>query len=179
MPARKVVKQYFGDTLQLAFDMSTNDPAVSPAIDLNRLSSVLVRNIINNDSTGEDSYSGGNALARYITRRVTLNPEFEAQDLKVYLNAFCPGSSSIKVYYKVNAPGTTQFDSQNEFQEFTTYSKVGNERSGFAEYTIETAGTCLPDAARFSTFVIKIVMLSSDTTQVPILKDLRVLALDE
>lgn len=177
---RKVVKADNGESLKFNVVLATSDSAITPVLDLERLSSVLIRNIINNDSTGEDSYSGGNALARYITRRVTLAPGFEAQDLKVYLNAYCPGPSSIKVYYKVNAPGTVQFDAENKYVEMTVTNVSGDTKVGFAEYTFENAtDTCLPDGARFNTFTIKVVMLSSDTTQVPIIRDLRALALDD
>ena len=177
---RKVLKASTGTTLKFNAVLQTNDSSISPVLDLERLSSVLVRNIINNDSTGEDGFSGGNAAAKYITRRVTLAPGFEAQDLKVYLNAYCPGPSSIKVYFKVNAPGTTQFDAENRYVEMTATNVSGDTKVGFAEYTLENAtDTCLPDGARFNTFTIKVVMLSSDTTQVPIIRDLRVLALDD
>jgi hypothetical protein len=177
---RKVVKTNAGATLKFGTTLTTNDSAISPVFDLERVGSVLVRNIINNDATGEDGYSGGDALARYITRRVTLAPGFEALDLKVYLNAYCPGPSTIRAYYKVNAPGTTQFDTQNRYIEMATSSVSGDTKSGFAEYLFENAtSTCLPDGARFNTFVIKIVMLSSDPTQVPIIRDLRALALDD
>lgn len=180
MAARRNVVANDGSTLQLSFDLSTDDSTVAPVVDLNRLSSVLVKNEINNDATGEDSYSGGNAKARYITRKVTLAEGFESTDLKVYLNAFCPGTSSFKVYCKVNAPGTTQFDSQNKYQELTLTGESGNKREGFAEFTYESGiNSILPDGAKFNTFVLKIVMLSPDPVNVPIIRDLRVLALDE
>lgn len=179
MEERKAIKSSTPSSLKFNVLLSTTDSTISPVIDLERLSSVLIRNIINNDATGEDGYSGGNATARYITRRVTLNPGFEAKDMKIYLNAYCPGSSSIKVYYKVNAPGTTQFDSDNKYVLMKNTFTSGDTRSGFAEYTFSTfLGQCLPDGADYSTFVVKIVMLSPDTTEVPIVRDLRVLALD-
>jgi hypothetical protein len=179
MDERKAIKSSTPSSLKFNVVLSTTDTTISPVIDLERLSSVLIRNIINNDATNEDSYSGGNATARYITRRVTLNPGFEAKDMRVYLNAYCPGPSSIKVYYKVNAPGTTQFDSDNKYVLMNNLFTSGDTKSGFAEYTFTTfLGQCLPDGADYSTFVVKIVMLSSNTTQVPIIRDLRVLALD-
>lgn len=183
---RKVLLKSDGGSLKLNMQLASTDDTISPVIDMGRLGSVLVRNIINNDSTGEDNYSGGNAQARYITRKVILNPEFESQDLKVYLNAYLPKNSSIKVYFKVNAPGTTSFEIENKFVEMYATSKVGNEREGFAEYIFETSSTandplssCLADGAKFNTFQIKIVMLSDDTTQVPIIRDLRAIAFDE
>lgn len=186
---RKIVQPNTNNSLQLQSKLYTGNEKVAPVIDIDRLSSVLVQNIINNDATGEDSYSGGNAEARYMTRRVTLAPGFEAQDLKVYVDAFCPTGTSFKVYYKVNAPGTTQFDTQNKYVEMMQESVSGNTRDSFAEYVFENPlftlpdGTkikaCLPDGSLFNTFVIKIVMLSSNPALVPIFKDLRVLALDD
>ena len=183
---RKVLLQADSSTLKLNLQIGSTDDAISPVIDMARLGSVLVRNVINNDATNEDSYSGGNALARYISRKVVLNPGFESQDIKVYLNAYLPGNSSIKVYYKVNAPGTTVFETDNKYKLMYETSKVGNEREGFAEYIFETSTTandpnssCLPDGALFNTFQIKIVMLSDDGTKVPIIRDLRAIAFDE
>lgn len=186
METRRVVQNNTGSQLRFKFDVSSVNRYIAPIIDLNRLGSVLVRNIINDPENetpattlDEDQISGGNADAKYITRRVVLNPGFEAQDIKVYLNAYLPSPSRIKVYYKVNAPGTIDFDGQNRWQELTTVTSVGDSRAGFAEYTYSTAnGTVFADAGFFNTFAIKIVMLSTDPTQVPIIKDLRALALE-
>jgi hypothetical protein len=184
--SRKVVKSNTGDQLKLKFDLVSLNRYIAPVIDLNRLGSVLVQNIINdpeNDGSGiplnEDLPSNGNADAKYISRRVVLNPGFEAQDIKVYLNAYLPTPSRIKVYFKVNKPGTIDFDGQNNYQELTTVSISGDPTTGFAEHTFSTAtGTVFADSSFFSTFAIKIVMLSTDPTQVPIIKDLRALALE-
>lgn len=186
LESRKVLTAGFGNQLIVKFDVNSINRYVAPIIDLNRLGSVLVRNLINdpeNDGSGltlnEDQYSGGNADARYITRRVVLNPGFEAQDIKVYLNAYLPSPSRIKVFCKVNAPGTIDFDGQNKWQELTTVSVVGDPASGFAEHTFSSAtGTIFADKGFFTTFAVKVVMLSTDTTQVPIIKDLRALALE-
>lgn len=177
----KAVVEDSDQSFKFKFQMRTSNPAISPVIDLDRLSATMIGNIINNDATNEDSVAGGNALAKYVTRRVTLNPGFEAQSLRVYLYAYLPGSSSIQVYYKVNAPGTSDFDTQNEYQLMTEVSEVGDSRAGYAEFVFEPSnanGYCLSDGALFNTFTVKIVMLSSDTTTVPQIKDLRVLALD-
>ena len=49
---------------------------------------------------GEDSTSGGNINTRYISRRVTLEDEFDAGDIKVILNAYKPLGTGIHLYYK-------------------------------------------------------------------------------
>ena len=186
LDTRRTVPNNTGNKLQFKFNLSSINRFVAPILDLNRLGSVLVRNIINDPENqvptlalNEDQVSGGNADAKYITRRVVLNPGFEAQDIKVYFNAFLPSPSRVKVFVKVNAPGTTEFDNQNKYQELTSVSIVGDPLAGFAEHSYSTAsGTVLPNDEFFSTFSVKIVMLSTDTTSVPIIKDLRVLALE-
>jgi hypothetical protein len=181
----KVVKRFDGTSLKFLFTLTTADENIAPAVDLNRLASVLVKNIVNDPGdtalADEESYGGGSALARYITRRVTLNPGFEAQDLKVYVSGYCPKNTRFKVYCKVNAPGTTQFDSQNKYQEMTrTGGSFDNARNQFEEFIFEnSSNTVLPDGAYFNTFQIKIVMLSSDPAYVPYLRDLRVIALED
>jgi hypothetical protein len=61
-----------------------------------------VQNLINNDTTGEaNTSSGGNALAKYITRKITLADGQDAEDIRVYLTAYRPPGSNINVYYKI------------------------------------------------------------------------------
>ena len=50
---------------------------------------------------GENSTSGGNINTRYISRRVTLEENFEAKDVRVYVNAYKPRGADIHVYYKI------------------------------------------------------------------------------
>ena len=179
MDSRKIVRKDNLDDLKFKLSLSTQNRYIAPVFDIQRLGAVLVQNVINNDSTAEDQFTGGNALAKYISRRVILNPGFEAQDLKVYLNAFLPNNSSIKVYYKVNAPNTVEFDSENKWTLMTESAKVGDERNGFAEFTFSTSsGFALTDQSFFNTFAVKVVMLSDDPVYAPIIKDLRVIAIE-
>jgi len=48
---------------------------------------------------GETSKSGGNALARYFTKKVVLNQGFDSGDLRVYFTAYRPVNTNIYVYY--------------------------------------------------------------------------------
>jgi hypothetical protein len=74
----------------------------SPAMDVKRISAITIQNLINNDTTGEaNTVSGGNALARYITRKITLADGQDAEDIKVYVTAYRPPGSEISVYYKI------------------------------------------------------------------------------
>lgn len=181
LDSRKTVAANSGTSIKFKVDLTTNNRYVAPVIDLNRFGSALVRNIINDPGVGlegEDGYSGGNADARYISRRVVLNPGFEAQDIRLYLNAYLPSPSRIIAFFKVNAPGTIDFEGQNKWVQFANVAVVGDSVTGFAEHTFTTNGTCLPDSAFFNTFSIKVVMLSTDPVYVPIIRDLRAIALE-
>jgi hypothetical protein len=168
-----------GSTLQFRTTLSTNDPNITPVVDVDRLSNVLVKNIINNDSTGEDGVVGGNALSRYLTRRAKLASGMEAKDLKAFLLARLPAGTSIKVYYKAAAVGDALFD-DNLYTEMVLESSDPYTDSGFVSYKYKTpTELALPSGDRFDTYAIKIVMLSSNPTQVPEVKNLRVIALDD
>ena len=54
---------------------------------------------------------GGNALARYITRRVTLNDGFDASNLRVYIDAVNLAETDITVYYKRSEEHTSELQS--------------------------------------------------------------------
>ena len=55
--------------------------------------------------------SGGNAKTRYITRRINLEDGFDAQDIRVILNAYKPKDTDIKVYFRVlNAEDPGDFE---------------------------------------------------------------------
>jgi hypothetical protein len=143
--------------------------------------------------SGETSAQGGNALCRYITKKVTLSAENESGDLRVYYSAYKPQGSKILVYYKVlSRNDTAAFDDQNwqlmteinsgannfsvsrdDIIEYVSAPGTGNNPDNFVSYT-STSGQSYNS---FSMFVIKIVMATSDSTKTPIVYDLRVLAL--
>jgi hypothetical protein len=256
MQSRRKIRSGTGSDLQFNLLMRTDDRNISPVIDLGRLSTVVVQNIVNNaglDSsnfiitnpglgytsnanvvitsetgggaaatavfnsntgrleivvtsegsgyTGDisavitrdgtatanaevivqneiDSF-GGNAVARYITRKVTLAQNFESTDLKAYLLANIPSGTQVKVYYKA-APITSVFFENEPWREMEIESAGTFTETGFADYKYKTLeDSALPGGDRFKTFAIKIVMLSSDPVRVPIIRDLRVIALDE
>jgi len=176
--------------------MTTNNARHSPVIDLQKASLTTVQNLINNDSTGEANTSGGNATARYITRKVTLADGQDAEDMKVYLGAYKPSGSSIQVYYKiVHAEDSDGFidrswvlmdqvtssniisDAENteDFVEYE-YGILAAELSGSAgevQYTNSQSVTF----NGYKYFAIKVVLLSSDPAILPRVKDLRAIAL--
>ena len=175
---------------------STNNTNVSPAIDVQKATSYVINNLINNVSTNETGKSGGDANARYITKRVTLTENQTAEDLKVFITAYKPSQTEIRVYYKIlNAIDPDDFDDKS-YVEMTQNSKSGinsvkDKLDDFIEYeyTIASANKTGPDGevtytnaagatfTGFNTFALKIVMTSSTDVVVPQIRDMRAIAL--
>jgi hypothetical protein len=140
---------------------------------------------------GEDKKSGGNAVTRYITRRVTLNDGFDSGDLRVYLTGYKPSGSNIYVYYKIlSRSDSDTFDTKN----YQLMTEIGNNNfvslayddfrelvfapgiSGAANNSV-TYTTANSSFNSFKTFAIKIVMSGTNTTDVPKVRDIRAIAL--
>ena len=131
--------------------------------------------------------SGGNSLSKYISRRVTLEDTFDAQDLKVFLNAFKPKDTDIKVYYKVhNADDPQDFDDKPYvmFTQETDANLVSSNESDIKSYVFRTSANNISYTSdsvtydKFKTFAIKIVLGSSSTAIIPKVKDMKAIALD-
>jgi hypothetical protein len=144
---------------------------------------------------GETSVSGGNALARYQTYPVTLAPDNDSGDLRVFFTAYRPVNTDIHIYYKILSRSDTQIfedgywqkmtyvNGSNKFSvfddqlyEFEAAPGLNNIANNFVSYTSTATGVTYND---FYKYAIKVVMSSSDPTFAPYLKDLRVIALPE
>lgn len=141
---------------------------------------------------GETSQSGGNALARYVCRKVTLASGMDSNDLRVFITGCIQAGTDVEVYYKVLS---AQDPDQNfgdrpwvrMVQEGVPY--VSQNNLDFAEYEWFPVGATLAppspitystSAGKFNTFkvfAIKICLFSSTTTTVPVLKNLRAIAI--
>jgi len=140
---------------------------------------------------GEDKKSGGNAVTRYMMRRVTLADGFDSGDLRVYLTGYKPDGSNIYVYYKIlSRSDSDTFDSKN-YQlmteignsNFVSLSKKDYRELTFAPGIVGAANNTINYTTSssaynsFKTFAIKVVMSGSDTTNVPKVRDIRAIAL--
>jgi hypothetical protein len=143
---------------------------------------------------GETSASGGNGLARYITKKVILDQGFDSGDLRVYFTAYRPVNTNIYVYYKILSRNDNQtFDSGNwqlmtlinnsdtiysptrdNTYEFVAAPGSGGFAQNYVNYISNVTGQTYND---FNQFQIKIVLATSDKTAVPFLTDVRAIAL--
>ena len=167
--------------------LSSTSEHITPYIDTKRLSVIPIENKINNLTTDETAKpSGGSALAKYITRRVTLSDGFDATDIKAYLTMNKPAGVNVYVYYKVLSQYDPEpFDDKNwtvmgQTSQTNTVSLTDEE---FIEFEYDPTGTNVNYTSggatytSFKTFAIKIVMTSTSTTKVPRIGDMRVIAL--
>jgi hypothetical protein len=142
---------------------------------------------------GETSKSGGNISTKYISKKVTLDANFESGDLLVYMTAYRPVNSDIHVYYKILNKNDTQPFEDGNWQLMTkinnSSTKYSQSRTEVIEYSF-APGTAGVDQGyvtytgasgqvytTFNQFAIKIVMTSSDHTYTPFVDDIRVIAL--
>lgn len=168
----------------------------SPVVDLERLNTILVQNIIspyidsaNTISESLGGFGNGTASGKYITRRVTLNNNFDSTDLTVYVDVNRPPGTSIEVYYKVqNAVDQNNFDSLPYVKMNPIFVPgAGNVVSNTAvnswtsdtyqatniTYTDITTGTVYNN---FKVFAIKVVFYSGNPAYVPQIKNFRTVA---
>lgn len=87
------------NSLQSNLTFTTSNPYVTPYVDQQNLDMFLETIQINNDATNEH-LGTGNALTRYVSKTTTLSADQHAEDMKVYVKAYIPANTSIKVYAK-------------------------------------------------------------------------------
>lgn len=165
----------------------------SPVVDLERLNAILVKNIVSSSSvanTASESLGGllkGNAVAKYITRRVTLNKNFDATGLTVYVDVQRPLGTSIEVFYKVlNSVDQNNFDNQPYVKMNAVFAPGGSVQytttSSWTSDTYQMNDITYPDLTTnvvysdFRTFAIKVVFYSDNPALVPKIKNFRAIA---
>jgi len=169
------------------------DRWTSPVIDLDRLNTILVQNIIkpyysaNTVSESLGGFGNGTAVARYITRRVTLDNNFQSTGLTVVLDVNRQIGTKIEVYYKVlNSNDTNNFDS-NPYVLMSPILTPGSgvvytDASTYTSDTYQALNITYNDLTtnalynNFNTFAIKVVMYSSNPSIVPQIKNFRAVA---
>lgn len=87
-------------SLQNSLTFTTTNKYISPYVDQENLDMFLETYQINNDATNE--YLGtGNAQTRYISKTINLGADQLAEDIKVYIRAYKPANTDIKVYARL------------------------------------------------------------------------------
>ena len=175
-------------SFDLRATLSSSNPFLSPMIDLERTSVHTIANRIDNPQllSGTDSGknnvenfldetvpTGGSALAKYITRKVTLAQS--SVGLRVIFAGNRPDGSDIEVYHKTQEAGADAPFAGLNWVEATIDTVVPStddpRQFNDYEYTVDLT------ASPFQIVAIKVVFKSQSSTHVPRIKDFRVIAL--
>ncbi len=135
--------------------------------------------------------NNGNGLAKYVTKKVSLADE--AGDLRVYYTAYRPVNTNVYVYYKLLSGNDNQEFDDGHWQLMTNISSSSNRFSstrddlieyvtapglnGIANNTVSYTATNGTTYTSFNQFAIKVVLMTTDSTYVPFLRDIRAIAL--
>lgn len=180
--------------------MSTSTNYLSPVFDLKRSQSIIVDNLVNSSTVDEASTQGGQLFNKYISKIVTLADYQDAEDMNVFLTAYRPPGTDVKVWIKLlNGQDSdpmsqkTWIEMEKSYGGDVTYSSIANEND-FKEYkfllpaqTLSTGGLDaegifkykVGDAtfSTFKSFQIKVGLLADNSAVVPRVADLRTIAL--
>ena len=190
-------------SLTLNVDMSSDDPNLSPALDIKNATFILGRNKINNP-IGLENYATDSRTNQleddphgsvFVTRRVDL--EQPATSLKVLVGASVQPESDFRVFYRLFSADSSEVS--QTYRPFPGFKNmIDNDGDGFGDTAIDLALSdgrpdkfvapnqfgrfsdyqfTADDLEQFTGFVIKIVMISTNESFPVTLKDFRALAL--
>ena len=185
-------------SLEVTASLSTTRDNISPVLDVDSMGLIGVQNRINNiDSSSSLMYDteanfpntneqlstfvsstearGDKNAAVYCTKKVVLsNP---ANAIHVFFDGYKAHDSNgvaseIEVYFKVVGPDSNMPFNDVGWKEATIKNTVPADASDFKEHTYE-----IESLEDFNTFSVKIVLKSSNTSNVPLIENFRAIAL--
>lgn len=143
---------------------------------------------------GETDVSGGNHIAKYITKRVDLAEGFEAGDLRVFIDCIRPQGTNINAYYKVKSPYDGDSISNKRWQfmdkvvdtyspdkrtvvqlEFRPTVDVNTKHIKYIE-TENGTDVEYPIGGVFNQFIIKLTMTAANPTVIPMVTNFSAMA---
>ena len=141
-----------------------NYSGYSPVINLGRNSILTSKNIINNDTTNENT-NNGSALSKFISKKVVLADGQEAEDVRVSVAMKTPPGTAFKVYFK----GMAQEDDADFLRdlewtemEYADTNKGGSSSSEkrFVDFDYQLPSTVLNSDGQFNYTVNRVVSTS-------------------
>ena len=176
--------------------LTTTSEYVAPVYDLASSHNIYLDSIINSDYAGEDGKSGGNAIDKYISQVITLADGQDAEDLNVYLTAYRPPGTDVKVYVKLLHSDDGEPFSEKYWIEMpkdgtgdAMYSSLV-DRNNFREYIYKLPSSIMTgqygqvqyssngiNYTGYKYFAVKILLLGDNSAVYPRVADLRCVAL--
>lgn len=171
----------------LKLDLGTSDTKVSPVIDLQRLALTTFENIVDKqDSAATSGYNvpisfvnetdptGGSSAAKHVTSVVVL--EEQAVGLKILLGANRPSDADFNVYYKIGTTDEVLDDKNWILVNKETALAADNDGTIFRQYEYLVGGVG-GTLAPFTQYQVKVVLNTTNSSYIPVIKDLRAIAL--
>lgn len=95
-------------SLSVGCIFKTSNKYISPVVDLVRKNALCIENIINDTSALKMEYTRqGTSYVRYISQRIVLADQQDAEDIKVFVSGYRPAGTEISVYIKFLAGDDT------------------------------------------------------------------------
>ncbi len=121
-------------------NFQSDNPYTSPFVREENLDLFVERFLINNDATNEHT-GNGNATSRSISQIINLADDQRAEDLKVYVRAYKPVGSSVKVYAKMRNSDDPETSDVKDWTEMTLTKDVTSNPANIndrvdLEYTV-------------------------------------------
>jgi hypothetical protein len=156
-------------SFQLTAVLTTDNEALSPVIDMNRLSVNTIQNRISSNGGSENTATGGTEVARYITKKIELAEQ--ADIATVYINALKPGGADIDFYWRATSGDEDITASTWTLELPVTGTAIPFNDSNFQEvqYDIDPFGA----GSSFSSIQFKIVLQGEVSSTPPLVKDFR------
>lgn len=173
----------------------------SPIVDYD-ISVVNVYEYLINNSSLDENTSEGAAESKYVSKTIELASGLDADDIKVYIDAYRPPQTDIKVYARLKSASDTSSIDEIEWTELlrkgeTNFTSSNANRFDYKEFEYYLGSTVLGNGAgaylfnniaqyknssgvifnTYKQFAIKIVLLSSSYDRVPRLLNQRTIAL--
>ena len=119
----------------------------------------------------ERAYMGGSAASKYITRQINL--QYPSKYLRIMFSANVPKNSNIDVYYRTLAQGSNKALNATNFTLVSPITDIvkTNDPGLFTDVMYE-----VDNLPAFTAVAVKLVFRSSSTSDIPSVKDLRVIA---
>ena len=175
-------------SLTMLIDLSTTKSTLSPVVDLDRCSLITTSNRINAWPGGTSPYGQQSAIDTsqdvsvlplgdqndcvYITRLARLIRE--SRSIRVDFQMSRPPEADVRIYYRAFSTGTgDDIDSigWTQMDKPLQYDDSPSEEILWKDYYYEVSGL------NFNAFQLKIVLRSSNQARVPLIADLRAIAL--
>lgn len=173
--------------VQFTLELTNTDPDTTPVLDMHKTGVALVRNYIDPYSetiSNSELTPNGLAFAKYMTKAITLNENFDADGITVYVDVNKPFGTDIEVFYRVlnkYDPSIAFADSDwyrlpKKSTDAPTQLSVDYAEETYEQLNLTYVGKNGELYNSFNQLAVKVVFYSDDSTKVPQIKNLRVIA---